>query len=51
MTYTYTQLVQVIGALLPDATFGEDSDGQLIIHTALKAVSASDDDALVAFDE
>lgn len=50
MTYTYTQLVQVIGALLPDATFGEDSDGQLIIHT-LKAVSASDDDALVAFDE
>jgi len=50
MTYTYTQLVQVIGALLPDATFGEDY-GQLIIHTALKAVSASDDDALVAFDE
>jgi len=48
---TYTQLAKAIHALLPDATFGEDVDGQLIIFTKMKQANPSDDEDLVTFDD
>lgn len=32
---TLTELMQYIGEYLPDATIGEDNDGQLVIYTNL----------------
>jgi hypothetical protein len=33
---TYADLVNNISLILPNATFGEDNDGQLIIYTDLR---------------
>lgn len=30
---SFSELVQVISAILPNATFGDDNDGQIIIYT------------------
>ena len=30
---TYNELVKAILEILPDATFGEDSEGQIVIYT------------------
>ena len=35
MVTTFTELVNKIHAILPDATFAEDNEGQLIIYTGL----------------
>lgn len=43
---TYTELVNVITTALPDASFGEDNDGQLIVYTNKKQSSSKDDDPL-----
>lgn len=46
---TFTQLVAAIIAVLPDATFDEDIEGQLIIYTNLKKTDANDDAPLSKF--
>lgn len=33
---TYDELVKAILAILPDATFGDDNGGQIVIYTDLK---------------
>jgi len=33
---TYAELVRLISAILPDASFDEDLEGQLIIYTNLR---------------
>lgn len=30
---TYTDLVNAIASVLPEATFGEDNEGQIIVYT------------------
>lgn len=44
---TYAQLVDAISTILPNATFDEDNDGQLIIYTDMKQVG-KDDEELVS---
>lgn len=45
---TYQQLVRAIAKILPNATLGEDNDGQLIVYTNLSEVE--NEDELVDFD-
>jgi hypothetical protein len=49
MKPTYAELVAAIAAILPNASFGEDNDGQLVIYTDLKQSNKSDNEALESF--
>ena len=44
---TYAELVNLIAAILPNASFGEDNEGQLVIYTNL---SEDRDGNLVEFE-
>ena len=45
---TLQELSEAIGAFLPNASFGDDLDGQLVIYTNLKF---DEDENLVDMDE
>ncbi len=47
---TYSELVRAISAILPDATFGEDNEGQLVVYTNLQQTNPSDDAELKDFE-
>jgi len=47
---TLTELAKLIGDILPEATFGEDNEGQLVIYTNL-AVMADDTLAVMPDEE
>lgn len=49
--HTYSSLVAAIAAVLPNASFGEDNDGQLVVYTNLKQISGDDDAELVDMDD
>ena len=38
----YEDLVRAISEVLPEASFGEDNDGQLVIYTNMTEVRTSD---------
>ncbi len=39
--YTFDDLMRAVLAILPDATFGEDNEGQIIIYTNKTTVGAA----------
>ena len=47
---TYTQLVQAISQILPECSFDEDLEGQIVIYTNLSQTSPSDNTDLDTFD-
>lgn len=47
---TFTQLEAAIRQFLPNASFGEDMDGQLIIYTDMSQTNPNDDEPLTAFE-
>ena len=47
---TYTQLVQAISQILPECSFDEDLEGQIVIYTNLSQTSPSDNADLDTFD-
>jgi len=47
---TYTQLVQAISQILPECSFDEDLEGQIVIYTNLSQTSPNDNDKLDNFE-
>ena len=47
---TYTQLVQAISQILPECSFDEDLEGQIVIYTNLSQTSPDDNDSLQTFE-
>ena len=47
---TYTQLVQAISQILPECSFDEDNEGQIVIYTNLSQTSPNDNDSLSNFE-
>ena len=48
---TYAELVQAILVVLPNATFGEDNEGQLVIYTGLVEVAPNELSPFTSTDE
>lgn len=54
MMDTFTELVKAILEILPQATFGDDNDGQIIIYTnkiLVKNLTAEETDEIVEIPE
>lgn len=48
---TYVELAQAIAAILPNATFGEDNDGQIVVYTNLRQTESDDNAPLTEFED
>lgn len=51
MTPSMNELMRLILDILPNATFSEDSEGQVVVHTNLHQVDSDNDQPLVDMDD
>ncbi len=51
MNITFSELVQLVSQILPDAIFSEDASGELVISTGLKKVHVDDNQPLEKAEE
>ena len=51
MTPSMNELMKLVLEIVPNASFSEDADGQIVVHTNLQQVDSDNDQPLVDMDE